>query len=550
MGANTKSCPENGAAGPAAANGFGQLPRRQALRAMACIMLAMLLAALSQTVIVTAMPRIVVDLGGFDRYAWASTAYFMAATVVAPIVGGLTDIFGRKPFFVVGITVFVLGSVLAGFSVSMDQLIAFRAIQGIGGGTVMISSLVAIADLFPPEKRGRFQGLIAVVYAVAAVVGPTLGGLITDSISWNWIFLFNVPLGILVLLLIARTFPNFAPKNRNHDLDYPGMATLVLAIASIVPALSMGGVRFPWASPQIIGLLAFGTTMAGAFVLIETRSRSPVFPLSIYGDPVIAISDIVSLLLGFGLYGSLLFLPLLLQGVHGASATGSGTILSHMILGIMIGAIVSGRLLSVAGGHFRVQAIIGTALMTAGMFLISELDGNTSLLWIKTCIVLSGLGLGATLAVFGQAAQNAVPFRLVGVATSAIHFFRSLGGVLGVAVLGVVLTTGFSSRLDEAVDDEGGDLLSGDLLDALKENPQEMFYPDASDRLRESLIETGPDGAGAASLLLATLDRALVGAVQDVFVVAAAFMALAFGLALFFRGPGEAANLPESGKQA
>ena len=208
-------------------------------------MLAMLLAALSQTVIVTAMPRIVVDLGGFDRCAWASTAYFMAATVVAPIVGELTDIFGRKPFFVVGITVFVLGSVLAGFSVSMGQLIAFRAIQGIGGGTVMISSLVAIADLFPPEKRGRFQGLIAVVYAVAAVVGPTLGGLITDSISWNWIFLFNVPLGILVLLLIARTFPNFAPKNRNHDLDYPGMATLVLAIASIVPALSMGGRPVP-----------------------------------------------------------------------------------------------------------------------------------------------------------------------------------------------------------------------------------------------------------------------------------------------------------------
>ena len=216
MGANTKSCPENGAAGPAAANGFGQLPRRQALRAMACIMLAMLLAALSQTVIVTAMPRIVVDLGGFDRYAWASTAYFMAATVVAPIVGGLTDIFGRKPFFVVGITVFVLGSVLAGFSVSMDQLIAFRAIQGIGGGTVMISSLVAIADLFPPEKRGRFQGLIAVVYAVAAVVGPTLGGLITDSISWNWIFLFNVPLGILVSDTTCFSLPALSPISRRR----------------------------------------------------------------------------------------------------------------------------------------------------------------------------------------------------------------------------------------------------------------------------------------------------------------------------------------------
>ena len=243
------------------ASDFVSLPRRQLLVALSGVMLAMLLAALSQTIVATAMPRIITDLGGFDRYTWASTAYLVAAAVAIPIVGRLSDLYGRKIFFLLGITIFMIGSVPTGLSQTMTQLIAFRAIQGIGGGIIMTTSLVAIADLFPSQERGKLQGLISLVYGIASVVGPALGGFITDNLSWNWIFLFNVPAGIPVLLLIARTFPQIGPEVRKRSLDYPGMATLILAIVPILLALSWGGVQYEWDSPQTIGFLAFGLAM-------------------------------------------------------------------------------------------------------------------------------------------------------------------------------------------------------------------------------------------------------------------------------------------------
>ena len=324
-------------ANQSAAGDFVPLPRKQLLVALTGMVLAMLLAALSQTIVATAMPRIIIDLGGFDRYTWASTAYLVGSAVAVPVVGRLSDLYGRRIFFLLGVAVFMIGSVATGMSRTMTQLIAFRAVQGIGGGIIMTASLVAIADLFPPQERGKFQGLFALVYGVASVIGPTLGGFITDNLSWNWIFLFNVPAGIPVFLLIARTFPQIRPEIEKRSPDYPGMATLTLAMVPILLALSWGGVQYAWSSPQTIGFLAFGLAMAAAFLVIESRSDAPVMPLDVYRHRTVAVSVTVTFLGGLGMYGSIMFVPLFFQGVLGASATSSGGFLTPMLLAVCSG---------------------------------------------------------------------------------------------------------------------------------------------------------------------------------------------------------------------
>ena len=280
---------------------YGQLSRRQRALTMGLVMLAMFLATLGQMSLATAMPVIVADLGGFDRYTWAATSYLVAATVAIPIAGRLADIYGRRIFFVLGLSIFIAASVPAGLSATMTQLIAFRALQGIGGGIIMSNSSVAVADLYAPEERGKYVGLLGLVYAVSSVLGPIVAGVITDSVSWSWIFLMNVPLGIPVLLLLVRFFPRVTPAVERRGLDYPGMAALTLAVVPLMVALSLAGERYAWASPQVAGLLAFGLVMAAAFVVIEKRSDFPIMPLEIYGNRMVAASVVVTFLTGFAL---------------------------------------------------------------------------------------------------------------------------------------------------------------------------------------------------------------------------------------------------------
>ena len=526
------------------ASDFVPLPRRQLLPALTGVMSAMLLAALSQTIVATAMPRIITDLGGFDRYTWASTAYLVGSAVAIPIVGRLSDFYGRRIFFLLGIAIFMLGSVPTGLSRTMTQLIAFRAVQGIGGGIIMTTSLVAIADLFPPKERGKFQGLIALVYGMASIVGPTLGGFITDNLSWNWIFLFNVPAGIPVLLLIARTFPQIRPEVEKQSLDYPGMATLVLAVVPILLALSWGGVQYEWGSPQTAGFLAFGLAMAAAFVVIESRSDAPIMPLNVYRNRTVAISVIVMFLSGLALYGSIMFVPLFFQGVLGASATSSGSFLTPMMLAVVFGAVLSGILLR-RTGRYRIQAFISTGLMTMGMLLISAMDERTSFAGAVGSIVVMGLGLGGTLPVFTVAVQNSVPFRFMGLATSMLLFYRLAGGMMGLAVLGVVLTKRFSRRLEGMLSDSVRAALSPDRLDAIKENPRVLFDPATTDTLKTEFAEAGFDGARMTVMLLDSLNSALAGAVGDTLTVGAAAVSLAVVAVLFMGTPG--ASKPERG---
>ncbi len=514
---------------------FVQLPRRQIVLTMLGVMSAVFLAMVSQTVVATAMPRIVADLGGFDRYTWVAAAYLIASTVAIPIAGRLTDIYARKGFLVLGLVVFIAGSVAAGFSQSMNQLIAARAFQGIGGGILMTMSLRSIPDLFPPRKRGRFQGLIALVFGMASVIGPGLGGFITDQLSWNWVFLINLPAGIPVLLLVMRTFPNISPVAGDRKLDYPGMMALVLSVVPVMLALSWAGNQYDWASPQVMGLLGFGLAMAGLFVVVESRSDSPIMPLEIYRNRMVSISALVAFVTGFGLYGSIIFLPLFFQAVLGASATGSGGFLTPMLLGIVVGSILAGRRLSRSGGQYRRQGLATTGCMAVGMILISAMTGSTSFGAAVGYIVIMGLGVGGTLATFAVAVQNSVSARVMGTATSALHFFRLIGGTTGLALLGALLRHRFSLRVEETVSATTRAALPPGRLDAITDNPRALIDPSAIDELRSGFSGAGADTAALADTLLSDLNSALSAAVGDVFTVSAAVMAGAVAITLFLK---------------
>ena len=514
---------------------FVQPPRRQLVMTMICVMSAAFLAVLGQMVVAAAMPRIVADLGGFDRYTWVAAAYLVASTVAIPITGRLTDIYGHKGFLVLGIVVFIVASVPASFSQSMNQLIASRALQGIGGGILITMSLRSIPDLFPPRQRGRFQGLIALVFGLASVIGPSLGGFITDQLSWNWIFLINLPVGIPVLLLIIRTFPDIRPEAGDRKLDYPGMMALVLSVVTAMLALSWAGVQYDWASPQVIGLLGFGLVMAAVFLVMESRSDSPIMPLEIYRNRMVSISAIVAFLTGFGLFGSVIFLPLFFQAVLGASATRSGGFLTPMMLGIVIGSIVAGGRLSRSGGQYRRQGLASTGCMAAGMVFISTLNESTSFAWTVGYIVLMGLGVGGTLSTFAVAVQNSVPDRFMGTATSALHFFRLIGGTTGLALLGAVMRHRFSLRVEETVSDTAKAALTPGRLDAITDNPRALIDPSSIGELRSEFSDAGVNAVRMADTLLADLNSALSGAVGDVFAVSSVVMAVAVAVTLFLR---------------
>ena len=520
---------------PSVARSFAQLPPRQHALAVTGAVLAMFLAVLSQTILATAMPRIIADLGGFDRYTWASNAYLIASTVVIPITGRLSDLYGRRVFLILGLIIFMIASVPAGLSQSMTQLIAFRALQGIGGGAMTASFFAAGADLFPPQKRGRFQAFAGLAFGVAAVVGPVLGGFITDNFAWNWLFLLNVPAGIPVLLIVLA-FPRLRPGVEDRRLDYPGMATLVLAVVSILVALSWG-VRD---SAPAASLFAFGLAMAAVFVRIESKSDFPIMPLDIYRDRTVAVSMIVILLTGFGLYGSILFTPLFFQGTLEASATRSGGVLAPMIFGIVLGAVLSGQLIARTGGRYRAQAVVSTGMMAVGMYLLSTMNEGTSLARGIGYVFVTGIGVGGTLSTFRLAVENSVPFRLVGAATSALQFYRLVSGTVGLAVLGAVMTRSLSTRLDETVPESVKAALPPGRLDAIKNDPRALVDPVAADALLDGLTETGPDSGHVGDMLLVALDAALAGAVGDVFTVSALVVVLSLIAAMFLRTPAHA----------
>jgi EmrB/QacA subfamily drug resistance transporter len=515
--------------------GLRSLPKRQVIITFVGVMLAMFLGSLDQTVVGTAMPRIISDLGGFSHYTWVTTAYIITSAVTIPIIGKLTDMYGRKYFYIGGLILFILASILCGLSNTMNQIIIFRGIQGIGAGVMMANAFTVIGDIFPPAERGKYQGLMSGVFGLSSIVGPTLGGYVTDTLSWHWVFFINVPLGLIVILLFIFFFPNFRPDNRRHRIDYLGVVLLILTVVPIMLALSWGGTEYAWDSPQIIGMFILTAIALVLFIFVERRSREPILPLSLFGNRIVAVSELVIFFSAFGMFGGIIFIPLFFQGVLGATATTSGSFLTPMMLGMVVGSFLSGQMLSRTGGHYRNQGIAGLAIMGVGLVLLSRMTVETSYAGAVVNIVITGFGLGITMPLYTIAVQNVVPYSVLGVATSSTAFFRSLGGSVGLAILGSVMNNKFASEFIGNLPSAVKAAVPTQQLESLAHNPQALMSPEAQSQLQGIIENIGPQGTELFQQVLQTLRQSLDSALSQVFLFAMFAVVVAFIINCFIK---------------
>jgi EmrB/QacA subfamily drug resistance transporter len=515
--------------------GLRSLSKRQVYITFAGVMLAMFLASLDQTIVSTAMPRIVSDLGGFSHYTWVTIAYMISSTIVVPIAGKLTDMYGRKSLYIIGLSIFIMGSLLSGLSQTMAQIIIFRGLQGMGAGIMMVNSFTAIGDLFTPSERGKYQGFVTGVFGLSAIIGPTLGGFLTDTLSWHWIFYINIPLGILIIILFIMFFPNIKPDAPSNKIDYWGIVTLILAVVPAMMALSWGGIDYPWISVTIISMFALSVIMGTVFVIVERRSDNPLIPLSLFRNRIVAVSELVIFFTAIGMFGTIIFVPLFFQGVLGMSATTSGSFLTPMMLGIVGGSIISGQLLSRTGGHYRIQGAIGIAIMLIGMILLSRMTIEISYAISVLNIVIAGFGLGITLPLYMIAVQNAVPHEVLGVATSSIAFFRSIGGSVGLAIFGSVMNNRFASDFINLLPSEVKDTIPAEQLNNLAHNPQALVNIEAQAQLKAILENLGSQGTAFFEHIMQALHLALDSALSEVFLIGAFIAGISFVINLFIK---------------
>ena len=403
--------------------------RRTRFEILGAVLLGLFLAALDQTIIGPVLPRISSDLEGVDLYTWVVTAYLLTSTVTVPLYGKLSDLFGRRPMLLIGIGLFLVGSALSGLSQSMEQLVAFRAIQGLGAGALFPISLAVIGDLFTPRERGKYQGLFGAVFGIAFLIGPFLGGTLTDSFSWHWIFYVNLPIGIVAMFVIWRLLPTVRKADATRNIDYAGIATFAAGITPILIGLT-NGQNGDWGSPSVWGPLAVGAAFLAIFVWVESRAAEPMIPLHLFRIRTFSISMVAVFMAMFGFFGAVVFLPLWYQVVQGASATESGYKLLPFLAGLILSSIISGQIVS-RTGHYKWVVVGALALGGVGIALMTNLRADTPDVILWAWMFVAGVGVGPTMAVFTVVIQNAVPFGELGTATSVMTLFRQIGGMVG-----------------------------------------------------------------------------------------------------------------------
>ncbi len=449
------------------------------------LMLVLLIASLDQTIVSTALPTIAGDLGGASKLAWVVTAYMLASTITTPLAGKLGDLYGRKIVLQTALATFLIGSILCGLSQNMTELIAFRAIQGLGGGGLMVSTQAAIGDVVPARDRGRYSGLLGGVFGISTVIGPLLGGFFVDNLSWRWIFYINVPLGVIAFVVIAAVF-NVRTDRTHHDIDYLGIALLAAGLSAIVLLTTLGGNTYGWGSPEIIAMGVIAVVCTIGFLLVESRASEPVLPLNLFRNRVFAVCSAVGFVVGVALFGSVTYLPLFLQLVKGSSPTISGLEMLPLMAGVLITSIGSGALITKTG-RYKIFPIVGTALMVLGMLLLSRLAVDTSIAEAGLSMLVLGLGLGGVMQVLVLVVQNSVDYSELGVATSGASLFRSMGGSIGTPIFGAILTSNLATNLHAAFPGASGQvdsLTSGATPDAITALP-----PAVREAFRHAYVE-------------------------------------------------------------
>lgn len=511
------------------------LDLRQRWLIMGAVMLGLFLAAMDQTIVSTAMPRIIADLSGLSLYAWVFTSYMLASTTTVPIVGKLGDIYGRKGFFVVGVIVFLVGSMLSGMSQSMVQLIIFRGIQGLGGGAIFANAFAIIGDLFTPAERGRYAGMMSAAFGLASVIGPLIGGGITDHLDWRWVFYVNIPLGLITLVVLTTILPANARHDSSRRVDYAGAATLAAAIAPLLLAFSWAGGDYAWTDQHVLLPLAFAAVMLAVFIYVERRADEPIVPLTIFQNRIFAVSAAATFVSGAAMFSGSVYIPLFMQGVLKFSATNAGLVMTPMTLGIVSGSMLSGQIVS-RTGKYKWLTVCGMGIAGFGMYLLSTLSTSSSQLMGMGYMAVLGFGLGFTIPTLVLAAQNAVSYSLLGVSTSLIQFSRSVGGTIGVAIMGSLMTRSLNSELSGRLPVEVQQRAPEPLLETLN-NARILLDPGALTALRDEGFASvfGADAPRLFDETIGAMRAGLASSITDVFFLSTVVIGAAFALTFLLR---------------
>ncbi|WP_284642498.1 MDR family MFS transporter [Paenibacillus silviterrae] len=509
-----------------------ELSHKRKVTIMVAIVTAMFFAAINQTIVSTAMPRIIAILGGMDYYTWVINIYMLTSTIATVLVGKLSDIYGRKPFILTGIVIFMIGALLTGFSKDIFQLITYRGIQGVGAGIIMSSVFTAVGDLFAPRERGKWTGVMMAAFGFSSVLGPTLGGWLVDHLEWKWLFWIFLPLGIVAFFMILMLFPKVERKP-SESIDYLGSLFLTLTIVPLLLGFSFAGTKYAWGSTEVLSLFGAAVVFLIAFIFAETKAKSPVLPLSLFRNDIVTISNSVGFLMNAGMMGALIYLPFFVQGVEGISPTYSGYVTMPMSIAMVVLSTITGRWISKSGKYKR-YALLGLPIMIIGMIIMAYM--NTVWLAVVAMIVF-GFGLGVGMPVFSLTVQNAVSPKDLGVATASSQLFRNLGGTIGIAVMGTIMTTSLKNNLTKAAAAHPGfntSTMDPQLAQQLApfQNPSMLLDQPRLAQLMDSM----PANVKPIIVeMVAMLREALSTSLTTVFLAGTALVVVAFVLTVFLR---------------